>query len=660
VTPSQGAVLIVDDSLTVRMDLTEAFEGAGFDVRACASVSEAKSAIGERGADLFVLDVVLPDGDGVSLLAELRSRPGDAPARVMMLSSEAEVKDRVRALHTGADEYVGKPYDRGDVIARARNLLRDRTGSSRAQPTVLVVDDSVTYRSMLAGALEESGYRVVTAESGEEGLRLAADETPSAMIVDAQLAGIDGTTVIRRIRLDEALRGTPCVLLTSDEERDLELRALDSGADCFERKGSDVGQIIVRLAALLRSADSATRDGNAPRRSAKRILLTEAYGHVSDTAASELRADGYDVVVAHSGEDTLAMLTAQPVECVVLDRELPGMDALEVCRRIKTAPTLRDVPIVVFDDRSDPSAMIESLAAGADDHLAKRSGWDVLRARVRAQIRRKHFEDESRRVREQLLLNELEATEARASKQLAETRAALVEQLERKNRELEAFSYSVSHDLRAPLRSIDGFTHHILRDYADKLDERGQSYLRRVRAAAQRMGELIDDLLQLSRVERAELRPTRVDLGEIAQDVIGELRKRDADRDVEVFIEPELVVEADPRLMKVALENLLGNSWKFTSKRESPRIEIRRAADGPRTFVIRDNGAGFDMKFAGQLFRPFQRLHGEAEFPGTGIGLATVQRIVDRHGGHVWAEAAVNEGTSIYFTIRTNDAGGSA
>jgi two-component system, NtrC family, sensor kinase len=653
-------VLIVDDSLTVRMDLTEAFEAAGFDVRGCASIGEARRAVQERRADLYVLDVVLPDGDGVSFLAELRAREREHPARVMMLSSEAEVKDRVRALNTGADEYVGKPYDRGDVIARARGLLRDRDGDDAgATPTVLVVDDSATYRSTLAEALEQAGYRVLTAASGEEGLRIAADATPTAMIVDGHLPGIDGSTVIRRVRLDATLRGTPCILLTGDTDRESELQALDSGADSFERKGTDVDHVIARLAALLRHADGATQAA-APKRVANRVLVAESNGQTASHICAELRADGYDVVVTHSGEDVLEMLAAQPVDCVLLDRAVAGMDALETCRRIKTVPTLRDVPIVVIDDRSEPTAMIESLSAGADDHVPARTTWDVLRARVRAQIRRKQFEDERRRMRDQHLLRELEATEARAAKELAETRAALVEQLERKNRELEAFSYSVSHDLRAPLRSIDGFTHHILQDYATKLDARGQDYLRRVRSAAQRMGELIDDLLQLSRVERAELRPQRVDLGELARDVVNELRRRDSEREVEVIIEPQLVVEADPRLMKVALENLIGNSWKFTSKRSSPRITFGKAEHGPHAFVVRDNGAGFDMKLAGQLFRPFQRLHGEAEFPGTGIGLATVYRIVDRHGGRVWVDAAVDQGTSVFFTIRSNESGGMA
>jgi light-regulated signal transduction histidine kinase (bacteriophytochrome) len=231
-------------------------------------------------------------------------------------------------------------------------------------------------------------------------------------------------------------------------------------------------------------------------------------------------------------------------------------------------------------------------------------------------------------------------------------------QLEKANKELESFSYSVSHDLRAPLRSIDGFSQSLLEDCAGKLDPRSTDYLHRVRASAQRMGELIDDLLQLSRVGRAELRREPVDISELARTVVGELLQREPDRQVEVEIEEALVAEVDSRLMRVVLDNLLGNAWKFTAKAARPRVQVSsdRAADGP-VYFVRDNGAGFDMAYADKLFLPFQRLHRECEFPGTGIGLATIHRIIDRHGGRVWAEGAVGRGATIYFTVPRSASG---
>jgi light-regulated signal transduction histidine kinase (bacteriophytochrome) len=331
---------------------------------------------------------------------------------------------------------------------------------------------------------------------------------------------------------------------------------------------------------------------------------------------------------------------------------MPGLSGQETCRRIKAAPVMRDIPLVVVSALEGRDAMIESLGAGADDYISKASELEILKARVRAQIRRKQFEDENRNFREQLLRKELEAAEARAARVLAETRAALVAELERKNKELEAFSYSVSHDLRAPLRSIDGFSQALLEDYADRLDETGQGHLRRVRAAAQRMGELIDDLLQLSRVSRAELTREPVSLSALARTIADELRRKEPARRVSFTIPDALVAEADSRLMRVVLDNLLGNAWKFASKTAEARIELGAAErDGEIVYRVEDNGAGFDMAHAHKLFSPFQRLHSEAAFPGTGIGLATVYRIVDRHGGRVWAEGAVGRGARIFFTL---------
>jgi signal transduction histidine kinase len=237
--------------------------------------------------------------------------------------------------------------------------------------------------------------------------------------------------------------------------------------------------------------------------------------------------------------------------------------------------------------------------------------------------------------------------------------------LESVNRELESFSYSVSHDLRAPLRSIDGFSKALLEDYGHVLDDTGQDYLKRVRNAAQRMGDLIDDLIKLARVTRSELGHDKVDMSLLARRVATDLKGHQPDRNGEFIIAPDLVVEGDPRLLQIMLENLLGNAWKFTARKPSALIEFGRMPQGGETvYFVRDNGAGFDMAHAGKLFGVFQRLHALTEFEGTGIGLATVQRIVYKHGGRVWGEAELNRGAAFYFTLRagardneTNSAG---
>ncbi len=226
------------------------------------------------------------------------------------------------------------------------------------------------------------------------------------------------------------------------------------------------------------------------------------------------------------------------------------------------------------------------------------------------------------------------------------------QQLKTANQELEAFSYSVSHDLRAPLRSIDGFSQALLEDYAGELDDSGKDYLQRVRAAATRMGELIDDMLQLSRVTRAEMHHETVDLSALADSVIADLRNAEPRRQVQVIIPPGLQTEGDAKLLRIALVNLLANAWKFTAREPAACIELGAQKNGiERAFFVRDNGVGFDMTYAHKLFGAFQRLHTPSEFPGTGIGLATVQRIVHRHGGRVWAQAAVNQGATFYFSL---------
>lgn len=225
-------------------------------------------------------------------------------------------------------------------------------------------------------------------------------------------------------------------------------------------------------------------------------------------------------------------------------------------------------------------------------------------------------------------------------------------QLEAANQELEAFSYSVSHDLRAPLRSIDGFSRALLEEYNDKLEEQGRDYLQRISAASQRMAQLVDDLLDLSRVTRSEMSRERVNLSLLVQTIAEDLRKTQPERKVEFVITPGLVSDGDMRLLRIALENLLDNAWKFTSRHPSASIEFGAIQQGDKTpFFVRDNGAGFDMAYAGKLFGAFQRLHGMSEFPGTGIGLATVQRIIHRHGGQIWAEGKMEEGATFYFTL---------
>jgi two-component system NtrC family sensor kinase len=645
----RGEILIVDDSLTVRMDLADALRAAGMGATPVASLAEARGALAGRRFGLVILDVMLPDGDGVQLLEEIRAAGPNADAPVMFLSSEAEVKDRVRGLARGANDYVGKPYDTEYVVARARELLRVETDGLAPEATILVIDDSPTYREEVRGWLEARGYRVAIAGSGEEGLRVAAVLRPSAIVVDGVLPGIDGRTVIRHLRLDPALRRTPCVLLTGSGDATDEILAFEAGADAYVRKDEPEDVVLARLAAATRGARERETLSPASLLGPRKVLGVDRDARFLKGLAAALGGQGYELVTATTTDAALQLLAVQPMDCVILELGLPGGDTESACERIKSAPAIRNTPVIAVAPLDDRETMIRALESGADDCVPRSTGLEAIKARVVAQIRRRQMEEETRRIREQQLLTELASAEARAARQLADVRAQLIAEVEARNNELEAFSYSVSHDLRAPLRSIDGFSA-ALEEYGDRLDERGRDALRRVRAATRRMGQLIEDLLHLSKVVRAELRRTRIDLSLLARAVAAELVRADPSRQVEVVIQPGLVMEGDEGLVRIVLENLFGNAFKFTARVPSARIELGYSA-GERAFYLRDNGVGFDMAYAGRLFSAFQRLHRESEYPGTGIGLATVQRIIQRHGGKIWAQSEVGQGTTFFWTL---------
>ncbi|MBC7978132.1 MAG: hypothetical protein H7138_24375, partial [Myxococcales bacterium] len=262
----------------------------------------------------------------------------------------------------------------------------------------------------------------------------------------------------------------------------------------------------------------------------------------------------------------------------------------------------------------------------------------------------------------QLLRSELDASEARAAPAHAETPPVMAEELGRSNaelaranRELEAFSYSVSHDLRAPLRTISAFSHAIVEDLGTPISDKVQDHIRRVLAATSRMSDLIDALLELARISRAPIGRHPVDFSHLASSVMEELARREPDRHIATDVTPGMVIHADGRLIRILLDNLLGNAWKFTLGREAPAITVGcEHCEDDVVYFVRDNGAGFDMSQVGRLFTPFQRLHSDASFAGTGIGLATVRRIVERHGGKIWAEGSTGAGAKISFTVPEN------
>jgi signal transduction histidine kinase len=346
---------------------------------------------------------------------------------------------------------------------------------------------------------------------------------------------------------------------------------------------------------------------------------------------------GETVVEASSGADALRQLLRQEFAVVLLDVRMPIMDGFDTAQLIRQRPRSELTPIIFVTALDQMETDLgRGYGLGAVDFVFAPVVPAILRAKVGVFVELYRAQQELRRYRTQL-------------EELVEERTTALTAI---NRELEAFSYSVSNDLRAPLMAFDGLSQALLEEYGDRLDGRGKDYLQRMRRASQRMGAVFDGLQSLFRVTSGDIHRELVDISALATEIVDEMRASSPDRKVRVEIAAELSVSADARLARIMLGNLLSNAWKFTTQKPEAAIEVGgEVVEGESRKFVRDNGVGFDMLYSHKLFGAFQRLHSESEFPGAGIGLATVRRIANRHGGRCWAEGAVGEGATFYFVL---------
>jgi two-component system sensor histidine kinase/response regulator len=342
------------------------------------------------------------------------------------------------------------------------------------------------------------------------------------------------------------------------------------------------------------------------------------------------------LIAVDSLERAVEAVCGVDIDVILLDLSLPDCNGLDVITEIRKI--IRNAPIVVLTEYGDIDSALRALQLGAQDYLVKgQYAYDMLTRSIQY-ARERHN-----------LLRDLEEVRFKLSERVEER----TRQLELANKELESFNYSVSHDLRSPLRVISYMSGELKAEFSDKMDASALELVDRIVAASDKMSHLIEDLLQLSRLTQRVMKSEKVDISRISVDFISELSTSDINREVSTAVEPNIIASGDSNLLRIAMENLLRNAWKFTRKTPKPSISIGKLnCSNTPVYYVKDNGVGFDMKYADKLFAPFQRLHSDSDFPGTGIGLATVQRIIYRHDGQIWAQSAPGQGTTFYFTIQ--------
>ncbi len=498
------------------------------------------------------------------------------------------------------------------------------------------------------------GFTVEIADTGQQCLDRLREAEFDLLLLDHHLPDMDGLDVLATLVQEGA--SVPVVMVTGIGDETLVVKALRLGAADYVPKQ---GRYLETLPDLIRSVVEAHREqkrrGLTGAVAPRRILYIE---HQPMDVELTLRhfaeaAPHFSVDIIDNCTAALARLEEpHDYDIVLVDLRMPDMSGLDFAREAKR---LCDMPpFVMVTGQGDDAAAIATLRLGAADYIAKRTGYlDQFVYAIEQVVTSDQLSKANEHLQAELAeRRRVEDEVRRLNAELEQRVAARTADLEAANHELESFAYSVSHDLRAPLRALDGFSQVLIEDYSEVLGEEGRAHLERIRAADARMGTLIDALLELSRLNRGELRRERLDLSAMAHELGAGLAEADPERHVELVVTEGLAAQADRELARALLANLIGNAWKFTSKHERARIEIgAEERDDGAAFFVRDDGAGFEMAYAEKLFGAFQRLHGADEFEGLGIGLATVQRIVRRHGGRVWAEGAVEQGATFFFTL---------
>jgi PAS domain S-box-containing protein len=656
-------VLIVDDSLTVRMDIGEVLQSAGFDTVLCADLRSAREALALEGSVLIVLDILLPDGDGLDFLEELRSSPATVQIPVLLLSTEADAKNSVRGMGAGADEYIGKPYDLGSLVARARALTRGaiatggETSSSLLGPKrLLAVDDSITYLQELASQLRREGYHVVMASSGEEALELLAAQPVDGILLDLVMPGLSGQDTCKRIKQRDEWRDIPLIMLTARDDRDAMIEGINAGADDYIAKSADFDVLKARLRAQLRR--KYFEDEN--RRIREKLVRkeTEAIARMQGEAEQKkldqrLRDQQfYTRSLIESNID--ALMTTDP-RGIITDVN-KQMEALTGCTRDE----LIGAPFKnYFTDPERAEAAIKLV-------LSEKKVTDYeLTARARdgkkteVSYNATTFYDRDRTLQGVLAVAR-DVTERKRNEQaLRETNIALESAksaAEEANLAKSDFLSTMSHELRSPLNAILGFAQ--LMESATPLPTDSQKEsIAQILQAGWHLLKLINEILDLAAIEsgKVSLSSESVSLAEVMSECQAMMEPQAQQRGIGMsfpqFDNP-FFVSADRTRLKQIVINLLSNAIKYNKERGTVLVECATSAPGLTRISVKDTGAGLSPEKMAQLFQPFNRLGQEVGgVAGTGIGLVVTKRLAELMGGVLGVESTAGEGSVFWCEL---------